>query len=208
MKALSTVDHGVKPQESYALKQTPGQTPEPNCALMIKLTAAGDQSAFAALYDNTSGLIYGLLLRILSHSQTAEEILEQVYLEIWKQAGEFDEEHEKALTWLITIAHRRGLERLYQNRNKQLDTKIVNNSDKHLPEAADHDANISERGRLVRAAVNALTTSQREILELAYFSGMKESEIAEYLGQPVENVRLTLRLAMKKLSALFSFLDL
>lgn len=204
MTTLSTFDSVVKPNESLAQRQTQ----RPDCARLIKLTAAGDESAFARLYDSTCGLLFGLLLRILGHSQGAEEVLEQVYAEIWMQAGRFDEEREKSLTWLITIAHRRGLERLHENTSKQFETMGENNINNRLPDNFNRDANVSEHGRLVCAAVNALSSAQREMLELAYFSGMKELEIAEYLGHPPETVRLSLSLAMKKLSTLFSFLEL
>ncbi|MEP6923488.1 MAG: sigma-70 family RNA polymerase sigma factor [Pyrinomonadaceae bacterium] len=204
MTLSQTTESAAESVETVTLRQAQRQ----NCARLIKLIATGDQSAFAQLYDSTSGLLFGLLLRILGHSKMAEEALEQVYAEIWKQAGGFDEEREKPLTWLVIIAHRRGLERLHENTSKQPETVCENNVQNRLPVALNSDANISEHQRLVRSAINALAPSQREVLELAYFSGMKESEIALYLGHSVETVRLSLSLAIKKLSALFSFLDL
>ncbi|MBC7796128.1 MAG: sigma-70 family RNA polymerase sigma factor [Pyrinomonadaceae bacterium] len=188
--------------------------PNGNCATLIKLTAAGDRKAFARLYDGTSGLLFGLLLRILVHTETAEQVLEQVYLEVWKRAREFDEEKEKSLSWIINIAHRRGIARLKELRGEQNraipDTNLKTvgkNFGDESPKTPDFDPDILERQRLVTSAVNALSPAQRETLELKYFSGMKESEIAEHLGQTPKTVRLSLNLATKKLTTLFSFLD-
>lgn len=189
----------AKPIEIFTAKQ--------NCARLIKLIAAGDRSAFTQLYENTSGLVFGLLLRILNHSKAAEEVCEQVYAEIWTQADNFDEEQEKSLIWLITIVHRRGFERLSKKANKEFGAICENNIDDCAPNNFNLDRNIREHWKLANSAVNALSPAQLEMLELAYFSGMKQTEIADYLGQPVETSQLSLKLAIKKLSTLFSFLN-
>jgi RNA polymerase sigma-70 factor (ECF subfamily) len=178
---------------------------KPECARLIKQVAAGDQLAFTRLRVRTSGLLFGLLLRILGHSQTAEEVLAQVYLEVWQRANEFDEKVETSLTWLVIIAHRRALEELHQEIDRGL-ARIDGNRNS-APGAVGPETNIAVQEQLVRSAIGALSLAQREMLELSFFSGMNESEIADYLGFSQETVRLGLSLAMKKLSALFSFLD-
>lgn len=89
------------------------------------------------------------------------------------QADKFDENHEKSLIWLITIAHRRGLERLHKDANKEFEAISGNNTDNRAPDNFNLDATIREHWRLANSAVNALSPAQLEILELNYFSGMK-----------------------------------
>ena len=96
-----------KPRRYTAVLARSGES----SATLIKRVASQDESAFATLYDTTCGVIYGLLLRILGDSETAEQILVAVYREVWEQAPIYADEREKPMTWLITIAHRRAVAR-------------------------------------------------------------------------------------------------
>jgi RNA polymerase sigma-70 factor (ECF subfamily) len=170
-------------------------------ARLIEQVAAGDEAAFAELYDATSGLIFGLLLRILGDSQKAEEVLESVYTELWQEAVRFDEEREKSFTWLTGVARRQGIERLRSDREfGAFETDCGQAA--RLSSTQNVNSNISKRQSLVCTLLEALPRTQLEILELAYYSWMKESEIAAHLGQPVKIVRENLSLGMRNLRIL------
>jgi RNA polymerase sigma-70 factor (ECF subfamily) len=168
---------------------------------LVELVATGDQSAIAALYDATNRLIYSLILRVLGDVSSAEEVLIDVYTQVWRQAASYDANRGAPLAWMATIARSRAIDRLRsgwqdQRRKESLDV---------LGDAPTSDANpeemtaASERQKFVRDALNLLTPEQREVIELAYYSGLSHSEIAEKLKQPLGTVKTRTRLGMMKL---------
>lgn len=168
---------------------------------LVQLVATGDQSALAALYDTTNRLIYGLVLRVLGDASSAEEVLLDVYTQVWRQAASYDTNRGAPLAWLTTIARSRAIDRLRsgwqdQQRKEPLDV---------LGDAPGGEANpeemtvASERQRFVREALNSLTPEQREVIELAYYSGLSHTEIAAKLNQPLGTVKTRTRLGMMKL---------
>jgi RNA polymerase sigma-70 factor (ECF subfamily) len=168
---------------------------------LIKQMAAGDQSALATLYDTTSRLVFGLVLRILTDRATAEEVLLDIYTQVWRQAGAYDNTRGAPLAWLMTIARSRAIDRLRSGRNEQqskepLDSVGELSATTESPEEA---TAISERRTLVRSALESLSPEQREVIELAYYSGLSHSEIAARLGQPLGTVKTRTRLGMIKL---------
>ena len=168
---------------------------------LIKRVAEGDQSALTALYDATSRLVFGLIMRVVSDRSTAEEVLLDVYTQVWRQAGAYDVSRGAPLAWLMTIARTRGIDRLrsgrYEQQNKEaLDTIREVSASTASPEEA---TVASERQRLVRSALATLSAEQREVIELAYYSGLSHSEIALRLGQPLGTVKTRTRLGMIKL---------
>jgi RNA polymerase sigma-70 factor (ECF subfamily) len=167
---------------------------------LIRSAAAGDQSALAGLYDATSRLVFGLVLRIVGDRPTAEEVLLDVYTQAWRQAANYDEGRGAPLAWLMTIARSRAIDRLRSGKHEQhkepLDAvREISDTDPN-PEQATVN---SERRRLVCSALEALPAEQREVVELAYYSGLSHSEIALRLGQPLGTVKTRTRLAMIKL---------
>jgi len=168
---------------------------------LIKRVADGDQSALATLYDSTSRLIFGLILRVVNDRSTAEEVLLDVYTQVWRQAASYDSKRGAPLAWLMTIARTRGIDRLrsgrHENQNKEsLDAIGDVTAGTESPEAETVN---SERRQLVRIALETLSVEQREVIELAYYSGLSHSEIALRLGQPLGTVKTRTRLGMMKL---------
>jgi RNA polymerase sigma-70 factor (ECF subfamily) len=168
---------------------------------LVQRVATGDQSALAALYDTTNRLIYGLVLRVLGDASSAEEVLLDVYTQVWRQAASYDTNRGAPLAWLTTIARSRAIDRLRsgwqdQRRKEPLDA---------LGDAPENSASpeemtvASERQRFVREALNSLKPEQREVIELAYYSGLSHSEIAVKLNQPLGTVKTRTRLGMMKL---------
>jgi RNA polymerase sigma-70 factor (ECF subfamily) len=168
---------------------------------LIQKIGEGDQTALATFYDSTNRLVYGLIMRVLGDASAAEEVLLDVYTQVWRQATNYDAQRGSPLAWLTTIGRSRAIDRLRsgwqdQQRKEPLET---------LGEAATSAANpeemtvASERQRLIRAALETLSPEQREVIELAYYSGLSHSEIASKLNQPLGTVKTRTRLGMMKL---------
>jgi len=168
---------------------------------LIQKIADGDQTALATFYDSTNRLVYGLIMRVLGDASAAEEVLLDVYTQVWRQATSYDAQRGTPLAWLTTIARSRAIDRLRagwqdQQRKEPLET---------LGEAPTSAANpeemtvASERQRLIRSALETLSPEQREVIELAYYSGLSHSEIASKLNQPLGTVKTRTRLGMMKL---------
>jgi RNA polymerase sigma-70 factor, ECF subfamily len=168
---------------------------------LIFRVAEGDPDAVAALYDSTSRLIYGLILRILRNVETAEEVLLDVYTQVWRQAHLYDRSRGSLLAWMSIIARTRAINRLRRgDQEQQLSTHIDMANEVEATSANPEDASlISERGGLVRSALELLSAEQREVIELAYYSGMSHSEIAAELGHPLGTVKTRIRLGMMRL---------
>ena len=174
-------------------------------AALIRSVAQSDQHALAALYDSTSRLVYGLVLRILRDAGAAEEVLLDVYAQVWRQAAQYSERRGSPLAWLTTIARSRAIDRLRagrheEQRGQQLDLAVQTATTENLEEAMA----LRETQAKVRAALAALAPEQREVIELAYYSGMSHSEIAARTGQPLGTVKTRTRLGMMKLRELLA----
>lgn len=167
---------------------------------LIRSAAGGDQSALAGLYDATSRLVFGLVLRIVGDRPTAEEVLLDVYTQAWRQAANYDEERGAPLAWLMTIARSRAIDRLRSGKHEQYKESLDAVREISDTEPNPEQATVSsERRRLVCTALEALPAEQREVVELAYYSGLSHSEIALRLDQPLGTVKTRTRLAMIKL---------
>jgi RNA polymerase sigma-70 factor (ECF subfamily) len=169
---------------------------------LVKSLATGDQNALTAFYDRTSRIVYGLALRILSDAATAEEVVLDVYMQVWRQARRYDAGRGGPLAWLVTIARSRALDRLRSAsrenlRKEPLDLSVVAASAVNVEDGAA----VSETQQTVRVALDGLPAEQREVIELAYYAGMSHSEIAATLRQPLGTVKTRVRLAMTKLRA-------
>ena len=152
--------------------------------------ARGDEAAFKLFYDATNGLLFGLLLRILGHTQIAEEVLSELYEEVRQKASRFGSQNERPVTWLIFIAHRRAMERLCRTLTAQ-----NRNSRPHI--------NITAQRRLIRAALDSIPHPQQQMIEMSFFSGMTNLEIAAEFELSPETVEGELRHSLLQLFGLF-----
>ncbi|HEX8068708.1 MAG TPA: sigma-70 family RNA polymerase sigma factor [Pyrinomonadaceae bacterium] len=169
-------------------------------AALIARVSEQDQDALSALYDLTSRQLYGLLLRIIGNAATAEEVLFDVYTQVWRQAARYDRGRGTPLAWLITIARSRALDRLRAGGADETRAEPLEHAYGHACAAdAEEDAIASELRRTVRAALDTLPPEQRAVIELAYYGGLSHSEIAGRLGQPLGTVKTRARRAMIKL---------
>jgi RNA polymerase sigma-70 factor (ECF subfamily) len=177
---------------------------EQQWVMLIRRAATGDQEALAELYDSTSRWVYGVALRILTDQMMAEEVTIDVYEQVWRQAASYDLDRGKPLAWLLMLARSRAIDRLrasnqQRQREEPLDLDYSSASSIIDPE---EDLLVSEKRRLVQAALASLRPEQREAVELAYFLGLTQSEIAERLQLPLGTVKTRIRLGMIKLREL------
>lgn len=183
---------------------------EKGLAAFISRMARGDESALGALYDETSPFVYGLALKILRDRPAAEEVTIEVYTQVHRQAGHYDPVRGTPSAWLLTLARSRAIDRLRaetQRRKREDDAEKIEtlSSLAANPEEASAAA---EMRRTVQAALLALTPEQRQVIEIAYYSGLSHSEIAAKLGVPLGTVKTRIRTAMVRLRDLLRPLSL
>jgi RNA polymerase sigma-70 factor, ECF subfamily len=185
-------------KSSLSLVRTQHSTAD-QVGTLIPWIARGDEAAFNLFFEATNGLLFGLLLRILGHTQTAEEVLAELYEEVRHRAAQFGKQNQTPLTWLILMAHRRGIERLC----RQLTTNSEALRKRRGKTKSTSPINITEQRRLLRAALDAIPPLQHRMIELAFFSGMSTLEIAKVVGESPVAVDGGIRYAMLQLFGLF-----
>lgn len=168
---------------------------------LITRIAVGDQQALAVLYDRTSRLVYGVIRRVLTDAGASEEVLLDVYSQIWRQASSYDAVRGGPLAWMMMIARSRAIDRMRSGRQEAMRRQPLDDlGDSPALSASPEDMTVaSEEQRLVRDALSALSDEQRQVIELAYFSGLSHAEIALRLSLPLGTVKTRARLAMVKL---------
>jgi RNA polymerase sigma-70 factor, ECF subfamily len=158
----------------------------------------GDQSALDAIYQDTSPLVFGLILRIVADRSIAEEVLLDVFKQVWREAALFDAQQAEPLEWILTITRSCAIACLLSGRCKNaFNTPVIQESLLYAPQTELGNLSvISQQQKLVRAALASLSTTQREVIELAYYGALSPGEIASRLGIPLDTVKKHLRFAM------------
>ena len=164
--------------------------------------AGGDEAALSELYNRYRLILFGLLLRILHSRAEAEDCLQEVFLQVWRQAAAFDEARGRPFTWLVTMARSRAIDRLRALSSRDRTAQDAARATVEETSDAVTDAIRSEQAAVVRKALDALPAEQRRVLELAYFDGLTQSEIAARLNQPLGTIKTRTRTAMMKLREL------
>lgn len=184
------------PRQAFETRQRGGI----ELVAVIEEVAAQDQQALAKLYDATRSLVYGLVLRILADHSVAEEVLIDVYMQAWRQASRYREERGSPIAWLTTIARSRALDRLRSSTQEQRRSQPLEFLDKQAVSGSSPDTVLAlETRAFVKRALDALSPEQQEVIELAYYGGLSQSEIALKLNQPLGTVKTRTRLGMVKL---------
>jgi RNA polymerase sigma-70 factor (ECF subfamily) len=157
---------------------------------LVALVARSDESALAELYDRVGRTAFGLALRVLRDDRLAEDAVQEAFLTVWRTAAAFSAEKAKATTWILTLVHRRAVDlvRREQRRRAEPLDDMEGHEDAVSPSAEDAAWLSFERER-VQAALGQLPDTQREALELAYYGGFTQSELAERLGQPLGTIK-------------------
>ncbi|MFV9426694.1 ECF RNA polymerase sigma factor SigK [Microbacterium sp. S1037] len=167
---------------------------------LIQRVATGDRDAFAELYDALSPRAFGLILRVLVDRAQSEEVLQEVFLEVWQSAARFTPKRGQGRSWVLTIAHRRAVDRV-RSAQSSVD-RDVRAGFRDIDVAYDNVAEKVEmkiEGRRVVDALAALPEAQKEALTLAYFGGYSQSEIATLVGAPLGTVKTRMRDGLSRL---------
>jgi RNA polymerase sigma-70 factor (ECF subfamily) len=178
--------------------------PSVETASLLPAVAGGDLAAFEALYDRYSSTLYALLLRILGNPDDAQEILQETFVKVWTSARMFDSVRGSDLAWLISVARSRGIDKLRSRRIRgerehEAGREISIHSSFVEKTTGAEEAMRSQERTAVRSALSQLPEAQRRALELAYFEGLSQSEIAERLAEPLGTIKTRMQLGMKKL---------
>jgi RNA polymerase sigma-70 factor (ECF subfamily) len=154
---------------------------------LVALVARGDDSALAALYDRFGRVAYGLSLRILRDRALAEDAVQEAFLGIWRGADRFVAERAKASSWILTLVHRRAVDLVRREERRRVEP--LEAAPEPAAGSADEEAWLRLQRERVQAALRRLPDQQREALELAYFGGFTQSELADRLGEPLGTIK-------------------
>ena len=161
-----------------------------------------DERALAELYDRYRVILFGLLVRILNSREEAEDVLQEVFLQVWRRAADFDESRGRPFTWLVTLARSRGIDRLRNLAARDRVAQAGAREESEQVSDAVADAFRSEQRTLITTALAQLPDEQVRPLMLAYFDGLTQSEIAAKLNAPLGTVKTRMRSGLMKLREL------
>ena len=167
-------------------------------ALLARISQ-GDSQGLAELYDRQSALLYGLVLKILNDAAEAEDILQDVFLQIWDKAPCYDPCLGRPLSWTVTLARNKALDRLRSLQRRREILAVAAEAERDDWKSSGVEVGSREKIDVVRAAIDQLPAEQRLAIDLAFFSGLSHSEIAEKLQIPLGTVKARIRRGMLKL---------
>jgi RNA polymerase sigma-70 factor (ECF subfamily) len=168
---------------------------------LITRIAAGDRDAFGRFYDLLAPIAFGLIRRVLRDREAAADVLQEVFWQVWREAPQYDPQRGSPEAWLVMRAKTRAIDRLRSIRRRDrtfvapVDESVARSSD----EPAENPAVVAEDRSLVQTALAQLPEPQRRVIELAFFDGLTQSEIATRLGEPLGTVKTRARLGLERL---------
>ncbi|MEP6925443.1 MAG: sigma-70 family RNA polymerase sigma factor [Pyrinomonadaceae bacterium] len=169
---------------------------------LLAAIASGSEQALASLYDRYRSILFGLMLRIIHNRAEAEDVLQEVFLQVWQRAGNFDETRGKPFTWLVTLTRSRAIDRIRALGSRERTLEQATREIVDVVFDAEQNAILAQRGVVVRSALAELPEEQQRVLKLAYFDGFSQSEIAEKLNSPLGTVKTRMRTGMIRLREL------
>ena len=156
---------------------------------LVALVARGDETALAELYDRVSRIAYGLALRVLRDERLAEDAVQEGFLGVWRTAAAFRAERAKASTWILTLVHRRAVDLVRREERRRAEPLTDDIGAQGTVEGTEEAAWLRFERERVQAALRQLPDVQREALELAYYGGFSQSELADRLGVPLGTIK-------------------
>lgn len=169
---------------------------------LVARVAEGDRDAFGLLYDRHASVLLGICLRILRESRDAEDVLQEVFIQVWRDARRFDARRASVRTWLFTLARSRALDR-WRSR-KAADRRTLEGDDVSERPSSENLEEVSLVRRLVRQQLARLSPAEQKVLTLAYWEGLTQEEIARALDEPLGTIKSRARAGLRKLQSFLS----
>jgi RNA polymerase sigma-70 factor (ECF subfamily) len=167
---------------------------------LLHRVARRDTDAFAALYDNTKSRVYGLVVRVLRDAGYSEETTQEIYLEVWRSAAAFDSNKGSALSWLMTMAHRRAIDRVRSEQaTGQRESRYGAATVERSGDLVADSAIAADERRRVAECLGSLTDVQRQCIDLAYYGGLTYAEVSQRLSANLSTIKSRMRDAMRGL---------
>ena len=170
---------------------------------LLSLVATSDEDALAELYDRFGGVAYGLALRILRDEALAQDAVQEAFLSVWRTADRFLAERARASTWILTIVHRRAVD-LVRREDIRRGEPLEAAPEPTAAETVEGEATLGFQRRVVQEALRRLPPDQREALELGYYGGLTQSQVAEQLGQPLGTIKSRMFTGLARLRELLA----
>jgi RNA polymerase sigma-70 factor (ECF subfamily) len=191
----------------YIRGDTQAQAPARNLAhlsdeALLALCSRADENALGELYDRYGRVAYGLALRIVRDRALAEDAVQEAFLAVWRSAGAFLAEQGKPSTWILTLVHRRAVDLVRREERRRAEP--LEDTDHPTGEATDEEAWLRAQRQVVQEALRKLPPEQREAIELAYYGGFTQSELAERLGLPLGTIKSRMFTGLKRLRELLA----
>lgn len=164
-----------------------------------------DPQALADLYDRYSGILKSLIMGVIHNDAEADDLLQEIFMEIWNQAAHYSAQKGKPLGWIVTLTRRRSIDRLrkkqaYARAEERLQNETEQQPDAWVHNSTEDDIELSDNRRLLAAVLKNLPVAQREAIDLAFYHGMSQREIAAKTGIPLGTIKTRLELGLKKIS--------
>ena len=196
--------HVTKPQTrafSVAPQLEPGA---PSDLELMKAIQAEDPAALSQLYDRYNGILKALILRVIHNEAEADDLLQEIFMEIWNQAKNFSSQKGKPLGWMVTLARRRAIDGLrkkqaYARAEERLQNETEQQPDAWVHNSTEEEILLSDTRSLIRKVISGLPLAQQQAIDLAFFRGMSQREIAAKTNTPLGTVKTRLELGLKKI---------
>jgi RNA polymerase sigma factor (sigma-70 family) len=170
---------------------------------LLSLVGSSDEAALAELYDRFGGVAYGLALRILRDEALAQDAVQEAFLTVWRTADRFLAERARASTWVLTLVHRRAVD-LVRREEHRRGEPLEAAPEPSAPQTVEEEAELGSRRRVVQEALRRLPPDQRQALELGYYGGLTQSELAERLDQPLGTIKSRMFTGLARLRELLA----
>jgi RNA polymerase sigma-70 factor (ECF subfamily) len=174
----------------------------------MRMVTLGDRAAFGQLFDRYQQLALNLAVRVLNERQEAEDVVQEVFLQLWRDASSYRQERGNVSTWIVAIARSRAIDKLRSRKARRVldpsgDSEAMQNIVENLPDPAMRQGDLDNQ-LLMRKAFGSLGVDQRVVIEMAYYEGMSQSEIAEALREPLGTIKTRIRSGLLKLKQALS----